>query len=233
MSRLFRALLMMVATLAVGSASAAEFSKKDAKLLTPENSAILFIDHQPQMAFAVQSMDRGLLTNNVTGLAKTAKVFSVPVVLTTVAEKSFSGPIFPEIAAALPGEPIIDRTNMNAWEDKNFKAAVAKTGRKKLVIAGLWTEVCVALPTLSAIAEGYEVYVVTDASGGVSTEAHNASVQRMVQAGAIPVTWIQVMLEYQRDWARSNTYAGVIDIVQQHGGAYGTGVNYAQSFGSH
>ncbi|MFL5358562.1 hydrolase [Archangium sp.] len=204
-------------------------SKPSPRLLTPQNSAIILIDHQPQMAFAVQSMDRTLLTNNVTGLAKTAKIFNVPTVLTTVAEKSFSGPLFPEIQEVFPNVKPIDRTTMNSWEDANFVQAVKQTGRKKLVIAALWTEVCLVMPVLSAIDEGYEVYIVTDASGGVTKEAHDMAVQRMVQAGATPVTWLQVLLEYQRDWARQGSYNAVTSLVKQHGGAYGTGINYAKS----
>lgn len=198
-------------------------------LLTPDNSVILLIDHQPQMAFGVASHDRATLINNTTGLAKAGRAFTVPVILTTVAEKSFSGPIFKEIRSVFPQSPVIDRTTMNAWEDADFVRAVQATGRRKLVIAGLWTEVCVVLPALSAIADGYEVYVVTDASGGITKEAHDMAVQRMVMAGAVPVTWLQVLLEYQRDWARQDTYAATNAIVQEHGGAYGLGVDYARS----
>ena len=193
---------------------------------------LILIDHQPQMAFATKSIDIVDLRNNVTGLAKAAKAFGVPTILTTVAEKSFSGPIFPEVQAVFPDQKPIDRSTMNSWEDPRIVAAVQKTGRKKLVIAALWTEVCLTEPTLSAIDEGYEVYIVTDASGGVSNETHNMAVQRMVQAGAIPVTWLQVMLEYQRDWARSGTYAAVTGIAKEHGGGYGLGIIYAKTFGA-
>lgn len=222
---------VVAAVFLVGTSASAQKAtgKPSPRLLTPQNSAIILIDHQPQMAFAVQSIDRTLLTNNVTGLAKTAKAFNVPTILTTVAEKSFSGPIFPEIQQVFPNVKPIDRTTMNSWEDANFIQAVKQAGRKKLVIASLWTEVCLLSPTLSAIDEGYEVYIVTDASGGVTKEAHDMAVQRMVMAGAIPVTWLQVLLEYQRDWARQSTYAAVNAIVQQHGGAYGTGINYARA----
>ncbi len=200
-----------------------------AKLLTPSNSTLILIDHQPQMAFATKSININTLRNNVTGLAKAAKVFKVPTILTTVAEKSFSGPIFPEIQAVFPNQKPIDRTTMNSWEDKRVVGAVKKKGRKKLILAGLWTEVCLVLPTLSAIDNGYEVYIVTDASGGVSADSHNMAVQRMIQAGAIPVTWLQVMLEWQRDWARQKTYNAVIDIAKKHGGGYGLGVVYAKA----
>jgi len=150
------------------------------------------------MAFGVQSIDRTLLTNNTVGFAKAAKVFNVPTILTTVASKSFSGPLFPEVQEVFPDAKPIDRSTMNAWEDARVVQAVKQTGRKKLVMAALWTEVRLLEPVLSAIDEGYEVYIVTDASGGVSKEAHDMAVQRMVQAGAIPVTWLQVMLEHQR-----------------------------------
>ncbi len=196
-------------------------------LLTPQNSAILFIDHQPQMAFATGSIDRATLINNSAGLAKAAKSFNVPVVLTTAAEKTFAGPIFSEIQSVFPDVRPIDRTTMNAWEDKAFLDAVKKTGRKKLVVAGLWTEVCIVLATLSALDEGYEVYVVTDASGGTTKEAHDMGVLRMVQAGVRPVTWLQVLLEYQRDWARQATYGTTTDIAKEHAGAYGLGIRYA------
>ncbi|MGC4949357.1 hydrolase [Streptomyces sp. DT224] len=203
-------------------------------LLTPDNCAVLFVDHQPQMFFGTGSGDRTAIINSTLGLAKAAKVFDVPVVLSTVAAESFSGPIMPQLAAVFPGQEIIDRTTMNAWEDVAFVEAVKTTGRKKLVIAGLWTEVCVVLPALSAISQGYEVYVVTDASGGVSPQAHEHAIQRMVQGGAIPVTWVQVLLELQRDWARTESYVPVTEVVKEHGGAYGLGLVYAQAvMGAH
>ncbi|CAM5684491.1 hydrolase [Streptomyces purpurascens] len=158
----------------------------------------------------------------------------MPVVLSTVAAESFSGPLLPQLADVFPERKPVDRTSMNAWEDRDFVEAVKATGRRKLVIAGLWTEVCVVLPALSALAQGYEVYVVTDASGGVSPQAHEHAVQRMVQAGAVPVTWVQVLLELQRDWARTETYAAVTDVVKEYGGAYGLGIVYAQAvIGAH
>ncbi|MEV5172269.1 hydrolase [Streptomyces flaveolus] len=199
-------------------------------LLTPDNCAVLFVDHQPQMFFGTGSGDRTAIINSTLGLAKTAKVFDVPVVLSTVAAESFSGPILPQLADVFPDQKIIDRSTMNAWEDTAFVEAVKATGRKKLVIAGLWTEVCVVLPVLSAIAQGYEVYVVTDASGGVTPQAHEHAVQRMIQGGAVPVTWVQVLLELQRDWARGETYVPVTEVVKEHGGAYGLGLVYAQTF---
>jgi nicotinamidase-related amidase len=223
--------LAALTLLVAASGAWAQSGKKapESRILTPQNSAVVLIDHQPQMAFAVQSIDRTLLVNNVTGLAKAAKVFNVPTIITSVAEKSFSGPIFPEVQAVFPNLKPIDRTSMNSWDDKRFVEAVKKTGRRKLVMAALWTEVCLTMPALDALAEGYEVYVVTDASGGVSKEAHDAAIARLVQAGATPVTWLQVLLEYQRDWARQDTYAATLDVVRSHGGAYGVGVNYAKT----
>jgi nicotinamidase-related amidase len=181
------------------------------------------------MAFATKSIDGQLLVNNVTGLAKSAKVFNVPTVLTTVAAKSFSGPLFASVQEVFPDIKPIDRTTMNSWEDKNFIEAVKQTGRKKLVMAALWTEVCLATAVLSALDEGYEVYIVTDASGGVTSEAHEMAIERMIQAGAVPVTWLQVLLEWQRDWARQETYVAVTGIAAEHGGAYGLGIGYAKS----
>lgn len=201
------------------------------ELLSPDNSALILIDHEPQMVFGVASMDRQLLINNVEALAKSAKAFNVPTILTTVAAKSFSGSIIPEIQRVFPDKMPIDRTSMNSWEDQNFVSAVKSTGRKKLVMAALWTEVCLAFPVLSALKEGYEVYIVVDASGGVSKQIHKAAVKRMVQAGARPITWMQFLLELQRDWARQETYNETLSIIKDHGGAYGMGVKYAEEFG--
>ncbi|MFE7593371.1 hydrolase [Kitasatospora sp. NPDC057512] len=199
-------------------------------LLTPDNAVVLFVDHQPQMFFGTGSGDRTAIVNATVGLAKAARAFDVPTVLTTVAAESFSGPLLPQLAAVFPKAEVLDRTSMNAWEDEAVVEAVRATGRGKVVIAGLWTEVCLVLPVLSMIDQGYEVYVVTDASGGVSPQAHEHAVQRMTQAGAVPVTWVQVLLELQRDWARTETYGVVTDIVKEHGGAYGLGIVYAQAF---
>ncbi|MFE4512987.1 hydrolase [Kitasatospora sp. NPDC056783] len=198
-------------------------------LLTPDNAVVLFVDHQPQMFFGTGSGDRTAIVNAVVGLAKAARAFEVPTVLTTVAAESFSGPLLPPLAAVFPEAEVLDRTSMNAWEDEAVVEAVKATGRGKVVIAGLWTEVCLVLPVLSMIDQGYEVYVVTDASGGVSPQAHEHAVQRMAQAGAVPVTWLQVLLELQRDWARTETYGAVTDIVKEHGGAYGLGIVYAHA----
>lgn len=197
------------------------------ELLNPQNSAVIFIDHQPQMAFGVANIDRQQLKNNTVGLAKAAKIFNVPTIYTSVETESFSGYIWPELLAVHPESKPIERTSMNSWEDQKFVEAVKATGRKKLVMAALWTEVCLNFSTLMAIEAGYEVYIVTDASGGTSVDAHERSIDRMVQAGAIPVTWQQVLLEYQRDWARKETYDAVMGLVQEHSGAYGMGVDYA------
>jgi len=196
------------------------------ELLTPNNCCVIFIDHQPAMTFGVANIDRQLLINNVEGLAKAAKLFHVPVIVTAVESKSFSGTIWPQITEHFSGEKIYERSSMNSWEDKNFVEAVKRTGKKKLVICALWTEVCLCFPALCALAEGYEVYAVEDCSGGVSESAHRNAMTRITQAGAVPVTWIQVMLEWQRDWARKISYDEVMKTVIQHGGAYGQAVEY-------
>jgi nicotinamidase-related amidase len=196
-------------------------------LLTPDNCVVALIDHQPQMLFGVANFDRQGVINNVVALAKAAKVFDLPVVLSTVESKSFSGNLWPQIQAVFPGKVPIERTSMNSWDDKNFVAAIEKTGRKKIVLAGLWTETCVTLPTTQAIHDGYEVYVVEDCCGDVSQLAHDNAMKRVIQAGAKPVTALMVMLEWQRDWANLGTYDAVMDIVKNHFGAYGMGVEYA------
>jgi nicotinamidase-related amidase len=199
-------------------------------LLTPDNCMILLADHQPQMYFSVGSGDVGAIMNAAVGLAKAAKVFNVPTIVTTVAAKTFSGHMIPQLVAELPDVKPLDRTSMNLWEDAAVVEAIKATGRRKVVVSGLWTEVCLVLPTLSALAQGYEVYVVADASGGMSPAAHEHAIQRMMQAGAYPVTWVQVMLELQRDWARTETYLRVRGVVSENGGAYGAGMAYAGDF---
>jgi len=196
-------------------------------LLTPENCTVIFIDHQPQMTFGVSSIDRQSLMNNVLILAKAAKIFKVPTILTTVETESFSGYMWPQLLEVFPGNKPIERTSMNSWEDAGFVDAVKKAGRKKLVIAALWTEVCLAFPAIQAMEAGFDVYAVEDASGGTSEVAHRAAMDRVVQAGAVPVTSIQVLLELQRDWARRETYEPVMSLVMEHCGAYGQGVEYA------
>ena len=197
------------------------------QLLNSENCTVIFIDHQPQMSFGVSSIDRQLLLNNTLALAKSAKAFNVPTILTTVETASFSGEMWPQLLDVFPNETPIERTSMNSWEDQEFVAQVENKGRKKLVIAALWTEVCLTFPALQALEAGYEVYAVTDASGGTSVEAHDMAMQRLIQAGVVPVTWQQVLLEFQRDWAKKDTYDAVIEIVKEHSGAYGMGVEYA------
>ncbi|MHB2186087.1 hydrolase [Serratia marcescens] len=203
------------------------------QLLDKDNSALIFIDHQPQMAFGVANIDRQQLKNNVVGLAKAGKIFNVPTLFTSVETESFSGYIWPELLAVHPEITPIERTSMNSWEDAAFVKAVEATGRKKLVISALWTEVCLTFPALMALEAGYEVYVVTHTSGGTSVDAHERSIDRMVQAGAVPVTWQQVLLEYQRDWARKDTYDAVMALVREHSGAYGMGVDYAYTMVHH
>ncbi|SMF03781.1 Nicotinamidase-related amidase [Tistlia consotensis] len=198
------------------------------EILTPDNSQLIFIDHQPQMAFGVQSMDRQMLKNNTVALAKAAKVFGVPTTITTVETESFSGHSYPELLAVFPEAPILERTSMNSWDDQKVRDALAANGRRKVVVSGLWTEVCNTTFALSAMHDaGYEIYMVADASGGTSREAHDYAMQRMVQAGVVPMTWQQVLLEWQRDWARRGTYDAVIGIVKEHSGAYGMGADYA------
>ena len=203
------------------------------QLLDKDNSALIFIDHQPQMSFGVANIDRQQLKNNVVGLAKAGKIFNVPTLFTSVETESFSGYIWPELLAVHPEITPIERTSMNSWEDAAFVKAVEATGRKKLVISALWTEVCLTFPALMALEAGYEVYVVTDTSGGTSVDAHERSIDRMVQAGAIPVTWQQVLSDYQRDWARKETYDAVMELVREHSGAYGMGVDYAYTMVHH
>lgn len=198
------------------------------EVLTPQNSQLIFIDHQPQMAFGVQSIDRQTLKNNTVGLAKAGKIFNIPTIITTVESESFSGFTYPELLDVFPGQKLLERTSMNSWDDQKVRDALAAAGRKKVVVSGLWTEVCNLTFALSAMLEGgYEIYMVADASGGTSKEAHDYAMQRMVQAGVVPVTWQQVLLEWQRDWARRETYDAVIRLVQEHSGAYGMGVDYA------
>lgn len=196
-------------------------------LLTPDNCVVAIIDLQPQMLFGVSNFDRQSIINNNVLLAKAARVFDVPAVLSTVESKSFSGNMWPQVQAVFPNQVPIERTTMNAWDDKSFVAAIEKSGRKKIVLTGLWTETCVALPTVQALHDGYEVYVVEDCCGDVSVLAHENAMKRVIQAGAKPVTALSVMLEWQRDWAARDTYDAVMDIVKTHCGAYGMGVEYA------
>ena len=196
-------------------------------LLTPDNCAVAFIDHQAQMLFGTSNFDRQLIINNTVALAKATRIFDVPVVLTTVETKSFSGNMWPQLKAVFPGQEPIERSSMNSWDDPKFVNAIAKTGKKKIILAGLWTETCIALPTIQAIHDGYEIYVAEDCCGDVSQLNHDNAMRRVIQAGAKPVTALSTMLEWQRDWAQRDTYDAVMDVVKNHFGAYGIGVEYA------
>lgn len=198
-------------------------------LLDPANHTLILIDHQSQMAFATKSIDPVQLRNNAALVAKAAAGFGVSTILTTVAEKSFSGPIFDEIRSAFPEAEIIDRTTMNTWEDARISERVNAIGKPKIVFGGLWTSVCIVGPALSALDQGFEVYVIADACGDISDEAHDRAMQRMVQAGARPMTSLQYLLELQRDWARGETYALSTGIAKIHGGGYGLGITYAKT----
>jgi nicotinamidase-related amidase len=198
------------------------------ELLTPDSCVVALIDYQPQMFFGTTSHDRMVILQNVQAVAKAAKLFKVPTILSTVAAKTFSGDMLSEVQSVFPEYVPIDRTSMNAWEDVNFRKAIEATGKKKVVIAGLWTEACVSFPTVQMINEGYEIYVPTDSCGDISVEAHERAVQRIVQAGAVPMTSLQFMFELQRDWGRSETYEGCMDILKAHS-SYGIGVRYAKA----
>ena len=199
------------------------------KLLSPKDHALILIDFQSQMSFATHSIDAITLRNNAGLVARAAASFKVPTILTTVAEKSFSGPMFAEVTDPFPGQELLDRTSMNTWEDAAVIKQVNAIGKSRLVLAGLWTSVCIVGPALSALEQGFEVYFVADACGDVSAEAHNRAVERMVQAGARPMTALQYLLELQRDWARSETYESTTGIARIYGGAYGLGVIYAKT----
>lgn len=202
-------------------------SKEKLEVLTPQNSQLIFIDHQPQMAFGVQSIDRQTLKNNTVGLAKAAKIFDIPTTITTVETDSFSGHTYPELLSVFPEHPLLERTSMNSWDDQKVRDALAQNGRRKIIVSGLWTEVCNTTFALSAMHDAnYEIYMVVDASGGTSQDAHDYAMQRMIQAGVVPVTWQQVLLEWQRDWAHRDSYDAVMELVKEHSGAYGMGVDY-------
>lgn len=204
------------------------------QLLSPKDHTLIMIDFQSQMSFATKSIGAIELRNNAGLISRAAAGFSVPTILTTVAEKSFSGPMFSEITDAFPNQELLDRTSMNTWEDAAVIRVVNAIGKDRIVLAGLWTSVCIVGPALSAIAQGFEVYVIADACGDVSTEAHDRAMDRMVQAGARPMTSLQYLLELQRDWARTETYEMTTGIAKQYGGAYGLGVTYAKTmFGAH
>ncbi|WP_234194703.1 hydrolase [Pseudacidovorax sp. NFM-22] len=203
-------------------------------LLNPQDHTLILIDFQSQMAFATHSIDAATLRNHAALVSRAAAGFGVSTILTTVAEKSFSGPMFSEITEAFAGQPMLDRTSMNTWEDAAVIARVNAIGKPRIVLAGLWTSVCIVGPALSALAQGFEVYVIADACGDVSAEAHERAMQRMVQAGARPMTAVQYLLELQRDWARGETYDMTTGIARRFAGAYGLGIDYARAmFGAH
>jgi len=229
MKKIITAAVFLLASIAVFA------QKPSAGLLNPTNHTLVMIDYQSQMAFATNNIRVDQLRTNAGLVAGTSKIFNVPTVVTTVAETTFSGPVFPEIQEFYPKATsnYIDRTTMNCWEDINAQKAIVNKGKKTLVMGGLWTSVCIVGPVLSAIDEGYTVYVLTDASGDVSDEAHQMAVRRMIQAGARPMTSMQYILELQRDWARSATYKAVTDLIVKYGGAYGIGIQYARSVIKH
>jgi nicotinamidase-related amidase len=200
----------------------------DKGLLTADNSALVFIDHQPQMSFGVGSgIDRQLLMNNVLMLARGAKEFGVPTILTTVETDSFSGQMWPQLLDIFPEQKPIERTGMNSWDTAEFRMAVKATGKKNIILSGLWTEVCITWPTLQMLAEGFNIYVVDDACAGTSPAAHEAALSRVVQAGAVRLTTVATVLEFQRDWANHDHYDALMNIFREHGGAYGVGIEYA------
>ncbi len=199
------------------------------KLLTPSDHTLIMIDFQSQMSFATKNIDAVNLRNNAALVANGAKGFGVSTILTTVAEKSFSGPMFNEITDSFPGQVLFDRTSMNTWEDESVIDEINRIGKKRIVLSGLWTSVCIVGPALSALDQGFEVYVISDACGDVSDEAHNRAMDRMVQAGAQPMTSLQYLLELQRDWARTQTYEMTTGIAKKFGGSYGLGIIYAKT----
>lgn len=197
------------------------------QLYTAGDTAIAFIDHQPQMLFGVANADRATLINNVVLLAKVAKIFSIPTVLTSVETESFSGYLWPQLLDVFPGQPVIERSSMNSWDDAAFRQAIEATGKKNILLCGLWTEVCVCWPTIEMLGEGYHIYVVEDACGATSSAAQTAALARMEQAGAVRLTTIAALLEWQRDWANREHYNELMGILKEHAGAYGAGVEYA------
>jgi nicotinamidase-related amidase len=198
-------------------------------LISPKDHTLVLIDFQSQMAFATKSIATEVLRSNAALVANAAASFGVSTILTTVAEKSFSGPMFTEITDAFPGQPLLDRTSMNTWEDEAVIAEVNRIGKERIIFAGLWTSVCIVGPVASAIDQGFDVYFIADACGDISAEAHERAVQRMIQLGAKPMTSLQYMLELQRDWARAETYDSTTGIARQWGGAYGLGITYAKT----
>ena len=198
-------------------------------LLQPSDCVFLFVDYQAGLAFGVESIGRQAVLNNAIALARTAVTFNVPVIASTSASKVYSGPLLPSLQAVIPSAKPIERRNMDVWEDQVARAAVIETGRKRLIVAGLLTEACVSFPVLSALKEGFDVFVVGDACGGLTPVFHDLALRRMESAGAQMTSWIQVLLEFQRDWThRQETYAGARAIVEANGGGYGIGLAYAR-----
>jgi nicotinamidase-related amidase len=197
------------------------------KLYTPFDTALVMIDFQPQMLFGASNMDRATLLNNAQVLAKCAKEFNVPTVLTSVETESFSGYTLPQVLDVFPGQEVVERTSMNSWDDAGFRKAIEATGRKRIMLTGLWTEVCITWPTLEMLAAGYEIFVVEDCCGAITAAGHEAALSRMVQAGATRVSAIPALLEWQRDWANREHYDALMRILRQHAGAYGAGIEYA------
>jgi nicotinamidase-related amidase len=203
------------------------------KLYTPQDSAVVFIDFQPQMTFGVANADRATIINNVTLLAKVAREFKVPTVLTTVETESFSGYMWPQLLDVFPGQDVVERSSMNSWDDSGFRKAIEATGRKNILMTGLWTEVCVTWPTIEMLAAGYNIYVVEDCCGATSPAAQEAALSRMVQAGATRLTAIPALLEWQRDWKNREHYNNLMGLLKQQAGAYGVGVEYAYTMVHH
>jgi len=229
-SAFFTSLVLVVSSIGSGYARTPSH-----KLFNHTNHALVMISPQGQIVFATKSISTEEPPNTTGIVAGAAKIFNVPTVVITVAEKSFSEPVVPELAEFFPksSNAYLDRTNMNTWEDEKAYKAIVGKGKKKIVFAGLWKEVCIVDPALSAIEEGYDVYFIADDCGGVSKEAHDRAVQRMIQAGAQPLTSIQYLLELQRDWARTGTYKQVTDLIKKYGGAYGIGTQYAHEMIKH
>lgn len=209
-------------------------ARPGSRLLDPQDHTLIMIDFQSQMAFATHSIDPVQLRSNAALVASAAAGFGASTILTTVAEKSFSGPMFDEVTGPFPGQALLDRTSMNTWEDEAVIRRVNEIGKPRIVLAGLWTSVCIVGPALSALDQGFEVFVIADACGDISVEAHNRAMERMVQAGAQPITALQYLLEMQRDWARGETYDMTTGIAKKFGGGYGLGITYAKTmFNAH
>src|SRR5215831_1862548 len=203
------------------------------KLYTADDSAVVFIDHQPQMLFGVSNADRATLINNITLLAKVAREFNVPAVLTAVETEGFSGYVWPQLLDVFPGQPVVERSSMNSWDDAGFRKAIEATRRKNIIMTGLWTEVCVCWPAIEMLGEGYHIYVVEDCCGATSAAAQEAALSRMVQAGAVRLTTIAALLEWQRDWKNKEHYNALMNLLRSQAGAYGIGVEYAYTMVHH